>query len=277
MWHQRQNFGGVFPDDPPTHTLFLLSELQEGFTDEFNTELDQSGEYIVPSRSEADGFFINTKKLDENYVYLDPLSISAEFSFVSGLAGLDPSPDWFTSFYMFNTLKESADTFWDRFKLRTYPWDAGTDDGTSYEDSDRDSDPAGLIRRIELGDTVNDIFLSPGKDEILYLAEWECILHVCPVEEPDCEKEDWPPANGCDVLKYPECAEQCVPNVDEKCEQCRRESQNEELVYHKDCCLAGRVPKDGRKCENGVGGIGSGAFTWTVGMTFYTMVLALML
>jgi len=177
------------------------------------------------------------------------LIVDPEYSYISGISGILPSPDWYTGFYLFDTLKEQGSTYWESFKIRTYPWDAGTDDGTHYEDADRDTDPPGLITRIELGDTEDNIFLSPEGDQLRYVAEWECVLHTCPIEDPECQKEDWPPANGCDILRFPECAEICDPDV-EVCEQCRRESNSEGRIFRKDCCLAGRIPKDGRVCEN---------------------------
>ena len=221
---------------------------QSGFTDKFFEQIKGAGDYVVHDYVEADGFFIDKKHIDKNYVYLPPLNVSGEFKFLSGIAGLRPSPDWYTGFYLFETVKLEGGTFWDSFKIRTYPWDAGTDDGTHYDDPDRDTNPPGVVTRIEVGNTVDNIFLSPAGDELRYLVEWECVLHTCPENQPLCEKADWPPANGCDVLKYPECAEVCDPETMD-CEQCRRESESEGKIFYKDCCLAGRVPKDGRKCE----------------------------
>lgn len=210
----------------------------------FKEQIVGAGE-LVGEPVEGKGFFIDQNKWDDNYVYLPPLKVTATHSFLSGIAAMSPSPDWYTAFYLFDTMKESTQTFWDSFKIRTYPWDAGTDDGTLYESQDRDTDPAGLVARIEVGSTAENIFLSPAGDKITYLAEWECILHTCPYDEPDCEKPDWPPANNCDVLRYPECNTPCDPLVEPDCEQCKRESNNEDKIYHKNCCLAGREPKDG--------------------------------
>jgi len=243
--------------------VFSLSKLQAGFTETFFEEIKRAGEYVVYDSKEGEGFFINQRNWDKNYVYMPPVTVSGEYSFLSGIAGISPSPDWFTGFYLFDTLKEQGQTFWESFKIRTYPWDAGTDDGTHYEDPDRDTDPPGLVHRIQLGETVDNIFLSPAGDEVPYLAEWECVLHTCPMEDPACEKKNWPPTNGCDVLRFPECAEICDPETME-CEQCRRESENEERVFKKDCCLAGRTPKDGRVCENQSRGDRSGAVSSSV-------------
>lgn len=229
--------------------VFFLFAQQFGFTEEFFKEIERAGDYVVGDSVEAQGFFVNQKKLDKNYVYLPPLTVTPEYSFISGIASFLPSPDWYSGFYLFETIKEKGQTYWQSFKIRSYPWDSGTDDGTHYEDPDRDTDPPGVVKRIELGDTEDNILLSPEGDELRYMAEWECVLHTCPVEDPDCEKPDWPPANGCDVMRYPECAEVCDPAT-MQCEQCKRTSSSEPRVFHRDCCMAGRVPKNGRKCDN---------------------------
>jgi Spondin_N len=203
---------------------------------------------LVGSTAEGTGFFLDQRKWDDNYDYLPPLNVSPDHSFISGIAAISPSPDWYTAFYLFDTKSNSTGTYWDSFKIRTYPWDAGTDDGTTYTSQARDTDPAGLVTRIEVGSKTDNIFVSPTGDAITYLAEWECVLHMCPINEPDCEKPDWPPANKCDILRYPQCSTPCDPSIDEGCEQCKREWNYEEKIYHKNCCLAGREPIE-RMCN----------------------------
>jgi Spondin_N len=138
-----------------------------------------------------------------------------------------------------DTVKTIGAVFWERFKIRTYPWDAGTDNGQWYADIDEDTDPPGNIVRMTVLNAPNGIFVNKDGNEIVYVAEWECILHTCPLEEPACMKENWPPKNGCDILQYPECAETCDPATTTPCELCN------DKTYHKDCCLAGLKPSGG--------------------------------
>jgi Spondin_N len=256
-----------------------LQTTQECIPDVFLQEIDGAGQ-LVGNLVEGKGFFVDQKKWDENFVYLPPLRVNADHSYISGIAPVSPSPDWYTGFYLFNTFKEDTLTYWDSFKVRTYPWDAGTDDGDSYTAQPRDTDPPGLITRIEKDNTVNGIFLNAAGDTIPYLAEWECVLNTCPLDNPDCEKPDWPPTNNCDILKYPQCNTPCNPDVDKDCEQCKRESDTEEKVYHPNCCLAGREPKDGT-CEAETKGdtttSGAAAVSWVVTIaTFIWIHIALL-
>ena len=203
--------------------------------------------------AEARSFYINKKKKDKNYRYLPPIRVSQNYRYISGLSGIDPSPDWFTGFYHMDVIDEYDLTFWESFKIHTYPWDAGTDDGTKYEDIDYEREFPDVVKRFTPETAPNGVFVSPYGDEIKPVAEFECVLHTCPMEDPDCHKPDWPPANGCDILKFPECNNACDPKVDELCQRCKRQSNlDPKEVWYPDCCEAGYVPKGVRDCESSV-------------------------
>ena len=185
---------------------------KSGFVDMFLKYYEGAGS-IADDYSIGNGFeikqedeFVDT----ENYEYLQKgINVSYEYRFLSGITGIQPSPDWYTAFYLHDTVKEIGQTFWEHFVLRTYPWDAGTDLGQLYEDSDEDMDPPDVMTRFEVSNDVNQVFTY--QDEIQYIAEWECVLHVCTVDEPGCVKDNWPPQ--CDVLRFPLCATTCDPNA----------------------------------------------------------------
>lgn len=211
-------------------------------------------DYLTVEEGKAEGFFVNQQFWDQNYEYLEPIKVSADYPFLSSIASMVPSPDWFTQFYLFQTFKDEGLTYWESFKIRTFPWDAGsaTSDSGGYQPPYRDTDPAEPIVRLTRDNAPNGhIFLGPNGGTVRHVAEWECVLHTCPAEEPDCQKENWPPSNGCDILRFPQCAEVCNPELEE-CEQCRRATADEPRIFRKDCCLAGRVPKNQRECDNGV-------------------------
>jgi hypothetical protein len=219
--------------------------------------LEVAGE-LVGNWSEGKRFFINQKQWEDNFVFLPPLEVNDEYNFISGLAGILPSPDWFSGFYMFDVIKEQGLTFWDSFLIRTYPWDAGTDSGERFTDPMRDTDPPEFVVRLTPENTPNKAFLSADGTEVKHVAEWECVLHTCPEDQPDCQKPDWPPENGCDILRFPACNSQCDPETDFPCERCKRKtSRDPEKTYYSNCCDAGYEPKNGKGC--GVGDSGAGA------------------
>jgi hypothetical protein len=200
--------------------------------------------------SEGQGFFIDTEDPEKNFAFLDEgIEVSKDYQFLSGIASMQPSPDWYTGFYLLDTIDEYDRTFWSRMIIHTYPWDAGTDEGDSYNSIDLDLDPPINVERISKGNAPPDgIFLSPDGKEVLPTAEWDCILHVCPGEGEDCVKENWPPANGCDLLKYPGCENECNPEV-EQCQECKPKAKDgDRQVFYKNCCQSNYVPLRTGKC-----------------------------
>jgi hypothetical protein len=174
--------------------------------------------------------------------------VTKDYRYISGIAGISPSPDWFSGFYHMDAIDEYDNVFWDSFKLHAYPWDAGTDDGTTYADIDYERERPDKVQRFTPEIAPHGIFVSPFGD-VKPVAEWECVLHTCPTEDPECTKPDWPPANGCDILKFPECSNVCDPKVASPCQRCKRQSNLDPLeVWFPDCCMAGYVPKGKKDC-----------------------------
>ena len=54
---------------------------------------------------------------------------------------ITPSPDWFVGFSDFRTISYDTETYYNRFVIQSYVWDAGTDEGQNYLSFDRDLDP----------------------------------------------------------------------------------------------------------------------------------------
>jgi hypothetical protein len=195
------------------------------------------------------GFTIDQEHWEENYVYVPPVDVTFDYPFLNGIAGMSPSPDWYTGFYLFDTVDEYDRTFWHNFTLFTYPWDAGTDSGKSYTAEDRDLDPPINVERFFPNNVPDSgAYLSPDGKQVLPVGELNCELYVCPVEEPFCVRPNWPPENYCDVFKYPTCATYCDPEKEEGCEECKGNGYEPKFVYLKGCCASGHEPRHG-KCS----------------------------
>ena len=144
---------------------------------------------------------------------------------------------------MFYVLDEYDRTYWDHFIIKTYPWDAGVEDGATYKAVSAPKNPKGDVVRITDDNSPNGIFVSREGD-VKPVGEWDCILHVYDVGDDDCQPEDWPPANGCDRLRYPGCEKLCDPAV-EKCQECIPKMGDPEQVFYQSCCESDYEPKDG--------------------------------
>lgn len=204
----------------------------------------------------VDGFTLNQVQWEENYKFMPSLEVTDRYRYLNGIAALLPSPDWFTGFYLFDTVDEFDLTFFSTFLLHIYPWDAGTDTGDSYTSFDADAVPADNVKRFTTQNSPGGIFKSP-EGSIKPVGELECKLYVCPPEDVECEKPDWPPANGCDVFRFPSCDEECDPASNTVCEQCEGiEADAGRPIFYQNCCQSERQPLNGY-CNNS-GGNGNG-------------------
>eukprot|EP00527_Entomoneis_sp_CCMP2396_P004032 CAMPEP_0198148804 /NCGR_PEP_ID=MMETSP1443-20131203/43407_1 /TAXON_ID=186043 /ORGANISM="Entomoneis sp., Strain CCMP2396" /LENGTH=403 /DNA_ID=CAMNT_0043813619 /DNA_START=50 /DNA_END=1261 /DNA_ORIENTATION=- len=228
---------------------------ETGFTDTFKVEARAAGR-MVNDLQEGKGFFVDQEDPEKNYAYLPGIKVTPDYPFLSGIAGLMPTPDWFTGFYLLDVIDEYDRTFWNRILIHTYPWDSGTDAGDTYMSVDQDLDPPRNVERITPKNAPNGIFLSPDGRTVPPVAEWDCVLHVCEEGEDDCQPDNWPPENGCDMLKYPGCELECDPEFDEVCEECKPKpkliklgaapDENENgRTFYRSCCQSNHEPLNG--------------------------------
>lgn len=73
--------------------------------------------------------------------HLPPINVTYNHPWLSAMTKISPSPDWFVGFSDFRTISYDSETYYNRFVLQSYVWDAGTDDGQNYLSFDRDLDP----------------------------------------------------------------------------------------------------------------------------------------
>ncbi len=89
--------------------------------------------------------------------------INKSHSYVSLVAMLAPSPDWFVGIHDENLLDASGDWLTEKvFPLRLY--DAGTDDGLTYNSANAETQPRGVITRLTSG--TNDASFDDGNPPV---------------------------------------------------------------------------------------------------------------
>lgn len=88
--------------------------------------------------------------------------VSPEYSFVTLVSMIAPSPDWFVGVSALNLMENGV---WIENKtVDLYVYDAGTDDGATYTSPDADSNPKQTIFRIETSPfNVNGTVTPVGK------------------------------------------------------------------------------------------------------------------
>ena len=187
----------------------------------------------------------------KNFVHMPGIEVDSTHFYLNGLSPFDPSPDWFTGFYLFDTTDEITRNFFSNFTIRLYPWDLGTQDGEFYADIDAiDLDQPERVKRFTRDTVPNDIFLSADRRSIPYTAELQCELTICTIgsvpSSSECVRENWPPANGCDIMRYPGCDTQCDPELENPCNECKLPpGQVGPNPFYADCCASNTEPING--------------------------------
>lgn len=186
MWTHTLQFEPWRAGDAVTRGVEKLAE--DGFTDVLIQEMEQQGEQVKDWSEDPDGgFFVREK----DWVHLPPLETDIIFPYLSCMAGMAPSPDWYTGWYSLWLIDEYSRTYYDHIKIQTYPWDAGTDAGTTYNSLESDLDPPLAIDRFRKNNAPEGgELMDPDRQDVPVVAEWECFLVVGDEDMvlPDC---DW--------------------------------------------------------------------------------------
>jgi len=114
--------------------------------------------------------------LDPKVTY-EPLKMTSNKRYVSAISKLVPSPDWFSGFHDFNAVNEKSDTWYQEFVIPIYPFDAGTEDGDTYNTVNSVTVPAQPISQFTVENLPgNKVFLNSKGDAILPVATYTCVL-----------------------------------------------------------------------------------------------------
>jgi Spondin_N len=128
----------------------------------------------------TDVFVVGAPQIAVGSQVLPNIKVTLATTLLSSIARIAPSPDWFTGFRNFNAANSGAQRWLQSFTLETFPWDAGTEKGDTYNPSnDAESPPARITRFTTSNIRPTRVFVSTtpeGKSQILPVATWECKL-----------------------------------------------------------------------------------------------------
>jgi hypothetical protein len=143
---------------------------------ELKLEKDSTG---TPSIGSA--FFLSNRQTQT----LPVVSVSNHIPLLSSISMIAPSPDWFTGFTNFDTRDKAAGTWYKKFIIETYPWDAGTEQGGQFAQTNNPQDPPAAIRVIDASTAPNSgAFLNPSGTAVNPVARWQCTLLTDPETRP---------------------------------------------------------------------------------------------
>ncbi|CAB9522091.1 Spondin-1 [Seminavis robusta] len=161
---------------------------EDGFTDVLIQEMMQQGAQVKDYQEyEQAQFFVS----QTNFVHIPPIEADFTYPYLSMMAGMQPSPDWYTGFYSYWLIDEYSRTWYDHIKIQVKPWDAGTDAGQTYTALESDLDPPlNAERFIPRNAPPGGELLDPTGETIPNVGELECFLVVGEQDLilPDC---DW--------------------------------------------------------------------------------------
>merc|ERR1712151_309344 len=102
----------------------LLQELDKEKT---TISSNAIGEYVIGQKIIMDA---NT-----NSQTLHPITVSSKYPYLSSITKVIPSPDWFSGFFNVDirASRGSINVWYEQFVVVTFPWDAGTKYGNTYE------------------------------------------------------------------------------------------------------------------------------------------------
>eukprot|EP00548_Thalassiothrix_antarctica_P006805 CAMPEP_0194138202 /NCGR_PEP_ID=MMETSP0152-20130528/8053_1 /TAXON_ID=1049557 /ORGANISM="Thalassiothrix antarctica, Strain L6-D1" /LENGTH=366 /DNA_ID=CAMNT_0038835595 /DNA_START=21 /DNA_END=1117 /DNA_ORIENTATION=- len=107
----------------------------------------------------------------------DSITMTPTSPYLSAITMIAPSPDWFTGFYDVNAINADTQTWYSEFTVTTYPWDAGTEEGDTFNPNNDATDPQGSISRLDVNTVPSTgVLLNAMQDDVLPMATWTCRL-----------------------------------------------------------------------------------------------------
>ena len=129
---------------------------------------------------------------ESSYQIFTEITLTPWFNRMSSITMIAPSPDWFTGFSGLKPYKRRAktgSTTWlTSFDVLTYPFDAGTDSGTTYNAGNEAEDPPLAIYELtnetipttvqidDFGFSINQVFLNSNRNGVEPVGKWKCTL-----------------------------------------------------------------------------------------------------
>jgi len=103
----------------------------------------------------------------------EELELDSEHRLISTIAKINPGPDWFSGLNSYSPVMNGK--WLSSFTVNSFPWDAGTVDGTTYTFDNPVSVPKVNIFQYTVGTVPeNGIFLNTLRDDVLPVAQWRC-------------------------------------------------------------------------------------------------------
>lgn len=135
----------------------------------------------------AIGVKLRTGEVDS--IIIDDVKVSENRPFLNAISRADPSPCWFSGFYKFDVRADDKKHWWSFFTISTFPWDAGTVPGDSYNSvpdptlSNQLNEVPISLMAVETIDIAEGPWLSKSMDSVPPVLRWDCTLLTRPIKD----------------------------------------------------------------------------------------------
>jgi len=138
------------------------SMAETGSLGQLQTEINAAGKKV---KDTGKGSLFFPDGLDDQ-VNIGTFKMDRGHRLVSSVSMIAPSPDWFSGFHDYRPISDGK--WLASFSIESYPYDAGTDSGSTYTSSNSPTNPQVNTFRLD----SSTVFLNDG--EVLPVARWSC-------------------------------------------------------------------------------------------------------
>jgi len=142
------------------------SMAETGSLGQLQTEINAAGKKV---KDTGKGSLFFPDGLDDQ-VNIGTFKMDRGHRLVSSVSMIAPSPDWFSGFHDYRPISDGK--WLASFSIESYPYDAGTDSGSTYMSSNSPTNPQ--VNTFRLDSDTSTVFLNDG--EVLPVARWSCDL-----------------------------------------------------------------------------------------------------
>jgi len=161
-------------------TAGVESVAEDGSTSQLRNELDNAGFRVKDYGTASSSLFPSGSS--QSMRITDKLEMDRGHTLISAISMIACSPDWFSGLNKYRPVKDAR--WLQSFTVNSYPYDAGTENGSDYDCSNTATSPTAPISRFRLKNIPStNVFLNTAKTGVLPVAQWSCTLNALACEE----------------------------------------------------------------------------------------------
>jgi hypothetical protein len=107
---------------------------------------------------------------------LGNIKVDSGHPYMSSVTMIAPSPDWFSGFNAIDLRNIKTGTWYRSISMETFPWDAGTETGDTYQLNNPAENPHIPIFQLTKTTVPQSTMVFKKNGNVLPVAQWDCSL-----------------------------------------------------------------------------------------------------